>query len=911
VRRGFFRGEFGVWFEAHESMQTHRDSIIRDTLVLGPAAVSLYLDRAKQSELQATLFDKVFVNLQHDWQADRFGLLYLGWRPYKFGPVPIVPETTDWGSPKRFETFLTERGYLLARRLGARKEAGELYRPPSVEALNWPELYDRNVSGAVRTHTASLVRLYAGIQAKCTTTRTPKKKTSSHPAMRSDPLIVLASARNSRIAYVSGWFEVMHWKKKGEELFPTLKLLVEGNSRDLRQVVMHDIVQFGEPVGLLDDKIDMYRNIGHLRKQLEDLRKEYDACETLLETVDSSPKFESVGDFPMYNLEWAHSVLHAFTHMMRQVLTSCGLDNEKPKLHKSVEDGDEYEDARHYLQQLTALLPDSAVLHDNLEVCIVAAQAGKLTKDMLDALQRAFAAIVRKLSDERTLPNPTATQERAMDGLKKIDSRMRVLSDIESIAPYAIVVISMGNLVSFANASQIAEAANDELAYRLRTLVASHAPGITSKHAGVKLVYLNNRNMILVGRSADEALRCTVEFMSDAMRTFNNINQEHLVPFNLLRAGIAWHEGEKGEEYDGIRPGLLAFRLADDLKQAVGSISISQAVHAKLSPELAQEFDALENAENDLHAQGPLYNRNWREGNDAGVVGGDFVPQKSDGKVPKRLDAPAARQSIDFLLVVALREELEALLGKLGGYRQLPPFENDIHTYFAADVQTTFADGSAGMYEVAVMSLVGMGRPQATKGTTDAIHTFDPRYVLLVGIAGGISAKGVRIGDVLVADQIVDYELQKLSSGKVDTRYELYRADARLLSACQSLIGNRWLELVGTTRPEAGIPKCHIGHIASGDKKIVVGQALEVYQDVWTKLVGVEMEGSGAALAAFQSAKPPGFFMVRGVSDLVDENGDTSEIEKWRPYACDVAASYAVGLLRSGPVVARVGRSGT
>ena len=42
--------------------------------------------------------------------------------------------------------------------------------------------------------------------------------------------------------------------------------------------------------------------------------------------------------------------------------------------------------------------------------------------------------------------------------------------------------------------------------------------------------------------------------------------------------------------------------------------------------------------------------------------------------------------------------------------------------------------------------------------------------------------------------------------------------------------------------------------------------------------------------------------MVRCVSDLADENKEKHDVKKWRLYACDVAASFAIGLLKSGPV---------
>lgn len=62
------------------------------------------------------------------------------------------------------------------------------------------------------------------------------------------------------------------------------------------------------------------------------------------------------------------------------------------------------------------------------------------------------------------------------------------------------------------------------------------------------------------------------------------------------------------------------------------------------------------------------------------------------------------------------------------------------------------------------------------------------------------------------------------------------------------------------------------------------------------------MEAGGAASAAFQATPAPGFFMIRGVSDLADPEKDTPGVNCWREYACDVAASFFVGLLKSGLV---------
>lgn len=161
---------------------------------------------------------------------------------------------------------------------------------------------------------------------------------------------------------------------------------------------------------------------------------------------------------------------------------------------------------------------------------------------------------------------------------------------------------------------------------------------------------------------------------------------------------------------------------------------------------------------------------------------------------------------MDFLLVTALAEERDAVLDKLPGHQKLPPFKDDIHTYFQADLPSTFSDGKIGSYQVIVMPLLGMGRVQAATATVAAIKQWHPRYIVLIGIAGGMAAQGVKIGDILIADQIADYELQKLTSGGSQIRWEVHRADPRLLSACNNFTDDSWQELLLNNHRNDGFP---------------------------------------------------------------------------------------------------------
>lgn len=162
---------------------------------------------------------------------------------------------------------------------------------------------------------------------------------------------------------------------------------------------------------------------------------------------------------------------------------------------------------------------------------------------------------------------------------------------------------------------------------------------------------------------------------------------------------------------------------------------------------------------------------------------------------PREADAAretAAPPPVD-VIITPLEEERDAVLAKLDGPRQLPPTQDDIRVYYAAELPVTFPDGAAATYRVVVVPLLNMGRVEAANATGDAIQRWRPRYVWLVGIAGGLAKAGVALGDVLVADQIADYELQKLTPEGPSIRWRVHRVDPRLLGAARNLRGDGWL----------------------------------------------------------------------------------------------------------------------
>ncbi len=107
-----------------------------------------------------------------------------------------------------------------------------------------------------------------------------------------------------------------------------------------------------------------------------------------------------------------------------------------------------------------------------------------------------------------------------------------------------------------------------------------------------------------------------------------------------------------------------------------------------------------------------------------------------------------------------------------------------------------------------------------------------------------------------------------------------------------------------------GHPARHYGPIASGEKIIQDPALLAELLATWPKLVGVEMEGVGGAAGTRQASPPPALAMIRAVSDLADPDKESVAVGAWRPYACAVAAAFAVAFLRTGPLPSPQGVGG-
>jgi len=231
---------------------------------------------------------------------------------------------------------------------------------------------------------------------------------------------------------------------------------------------------------------------------------------------------------------------------------------------------------------------------------------------------------------------------------------------------------------------------------------------------------------------------------------------------------------------------------------------------------------------------------------------------------------------IDFLIVSALSIEHKAILKQLH-------IANETHEDRLTHLR--LFQGRETPRGIA-LPLLEIGRIGAAVTVTKALANWDPKIVLLVGMAGGFESKNVKLGDVIVATEILDFELQKLTYEGKEIRWRTYKISPNLLDVARITARQKWSNNYLSA-------KVHFAPILSGEKIIASNLAARDLQGLRSDAIGVEMEGAGVALAAQETETD--FLMIRGVSDFANER----KSDFFQKDACRSAADFSIALLKN------------
>jgi nucleoside phosphorylase len=270
------------------------------------------------------------------------------------------------------------------------------------------------------------------------------------------------------------------------------------------------------------------------------------------------------------------------------------------------------------------------------------------------------------------------------------------------------------------------------------------------------------------------------------------------------------------------------------------------------------------------------------QGEDPAVVGefkAGAVPDVAPATEPI-FDA-AIEDGVDVLLVTAAAAERDAMLSLM------KPVEGHQAPLRAPLGDLVYFVGRVGSV-LAALTMTRIGatmRDGATLAVNEAIGVCNPRAVIAVGIAWGMNARSLRLGDVLVSTHIVPLDIVRRQDSDDVWRGARPEAGGLLLNRFRNVTGWKF------ARPDGYVCTIKDGPLLSGESLV---DSLDFKTELHTKVpdaIGGEMEGTGIYGAA---AKNRGeWIIVKAVCDWADGNKD----KRAQPLAAAVSASLVAHVL--------------
>ena len=208
----------------------------------------------------------------------------------------------------------------------------------------------------------------------------------------------------------------------------------------------------------------------------------------------------------------------------------------------------------------------------------------------------------------------------------------------------------------------------------------------------------------------------------------------------------------------------------------------------------------------------------------------------------------------------------------------------------------------------------GKGQEEAAAAITLIAERFHPRFLFLVGIAGGFPDRGVHRGDVIVASVIHSFDYGKLSHGEFIRRPENdVKCDKGLIASAEIVAAGdqQWRNSITERHPDNKDPsdfKIHPTCYVASSNKVVDDPNHTFYATVarsFPEIHAVEMEGIGAGASAslIQRERPLRFLMIRGISDEpgIELGAGTEARHKWKKYAAATAAAFTRSVIEQLP----------
>lgn len=238
-------------------------------------------------------------------------------------------------------------------------------------------------------------------------------------------------------------------------------------------------------------------------------------------------------------------------------------------------------------------------------------------------------------------------------------------------------------------------------------------------------------------------------------------------------------------------------------------------------------------------------------------------------------------------ILAAMPQELQAVLDLMPDERR--------ETHAGRD----FWRGHLHGQEV-VATLSRIGKVAAATTATLLVERHRAQTVLFIGVAGGLG-DGVKVGDVVVADALVQHDMD---ASPLFPRHEVplygrsrFPADAqmreRLLAAARRMLADARSHLGHEAIEDFALhaPAVHHGLIASGDRFVSTAAESRALREALPDALAVEMEGAAVAQVCHDLGVPCA--VLRTISDRADDHAHVD----FTAFIRDVASRYSAAVV--------------
>ena len=237
---------------------------------------------------------------------------------------------------------------------------------------------------------------------------------------------------------------------------------------------------------------------------------------------------------------------------------------------------------------------------------------------------------------------------------------------------------------------------------------------------------------------------------------------------------------------------------------------------------------------------------------------------------------------VDVLLVTVTKVETRAVLSAFGASERSKPLSIEGRVYFDLGV---INGARVGLTQ----SEMGAGGLGASFYTVDkGIEALSPAAVIMVGIAFGLNAEHQTIGDVLVAQRLRPYELQRVGTGR-NGRAEIVLRDEKPHAS-------PWLlNLLKSSEVDFHGASLRFGTILTGSKLVDNIDFREQLRALEPEAIGGEMEGAGLYVACHHAKVD--WIMVKAICDFADGQKAHDQAAR-QALAAKNAAAFVLHALR-------------